>query len=252
MEGWWPIQTMFYAGVLAMFGSLTAELWLIWTWCYMSDMLCSGWGCESATAAKYCVAWGKFRNILPVLTTKRLSPKICSKVCEACVHAAMLHGSETWGPNTPDLQLLHCNDCAIFCINSLRPRQNDRLFVDDIFKSIFLNENVWISIKISLKFVPEGLINNIPALIQIMAWRRLGDKPLSEAMMVNLPTHICVSRPQLINDWLWFTALLAACHGLVVDYNTLYIIHIIPKVLCVKDFNHGLPCNVNNMARDTI
>ena len=144
------------------------------------------------------------------------------------------------------LQLLHCNDCAIFCINSLRPRQNDRLFVDDIFKSIFLNENVWILIKISLKFVPKGLINNIPALIQLMAWRRLGEKPLSESMMVNLPTHICVSRPQWINDWLWFTALLAACHGLVVDYNTL------PKGLCVIGFNHGLPCNVKNMARETI
>ena len=54
----------------------------------------------------------------------------------------------------------------------------------DIFKCIFLNENVWISIKISLKFVPKGLINNIPALVQIMVWRRLGDKPLSEVMMV--------------------------------------------------------------------
>ena len=68
-------------------------------------------------------------------------------------------------------------------ISTLKPRQNGRLFVDDIFKYIFLNENVWILIKISLKFVPKGLINNIPALVQIMAWRLLGDKPLSEAMM---------------------------------------------------------------------
>ena len=68
--------------------------------------------------------------------------------------------------------------------NTLRPRQNGRLFADDIFKYIFVNENVRISIKISLKFVPKRLINNIPALVQIMAWRRLGDKPLSEAMVV--------------------------------------------------------------------
>ena len=46
------------------------------------------------------------------------------------------------------------------------------------------NENIWISIKISPKFVPKGPINNIPALVQIMAWRRPGDKPLSEPMMV--------------------------------------------------------------------
>ena len=45
-------------------------------------------------------------------------------------------------------------------------------FVDDIFKCIFLNKNVWISITISLEFVPDGPINNIPALVPTMAWRR--------------------------------------------------------------------------------
>ena len=84
-------------------------------------------------------------------------------------------------------------------LNTLGPRQNGRHFADDIFKCIFLNENIWISIKSSLKFVPKGPINNIPALVQIMAWRLPGDKPLSEPMMVNLPTHICISRPQWVN-----------------------------------------------------
>ena len=85
------------------------------------------------------------------------------------------------------------------CINTLRPRQNGRHFADDTFKRIFVNENVRILIEISLKFVPKGPINNIPALVQIMAWRRPGDKPLSEPMMVCLPTHICVTRPQWVN-----------------------------------------------------
>ena len=57
-------------------------------------------------------------------------------------------------------------------INTLRPRQNGRHFPDNIFKRIFLNENVWISLKISLNFVPRIRINNIPALVLIMAWRR--------------------------------------------------------------------------------
>ena len=87
----------------------------------------------------------------------------------------------------------------IICIvNSLRPRLNRRRFADDIFKCIFLNENEWISIKISLKFVPKGPINKIPALVQIMAWHRPGDKPLSEPMLISLPTHICVTRPQWV------------------------------------------------------
>ena len=84
-------------------------------------------------------------------------------------------------------------------LNTLRPRQNGRHFPDDIFKRISFNQNVWISIKFSLKFVPEVRINNILALIQIMHWRRPGDKPLSEPMVVSLLTHICVTRPQWVN-----------------------------------------------------
>ena len=83
-------------------------------------------------------------------------------------------------------------------INTLRPKQNGRRFADDTLKRIFLNENMWISINISPKFVPEGSINNIPALVQIIAWCRPGDRPLSEAMMVRLPTHICVTGPQWV------------------------------------------------------
>ena len=61
--------------------------------------------------------------------------------------------------------------------NTPRPRQNGRHFADDVFKYIFMNENVWISFKISLKFVPKGRINNNSALVQIMACRLVGDKP---------------------------------------------------------------------------
>ena len=94
-----------------------------------------------------------------------------------------------------------CNCKFRNVFNSLRPRQNERHFADDIFKCIFLNENVWIPIKISLKFVPQGPINKFTALVQIMAWRRPGDKPLSGPMMVRLPTHICVTRPQWVKFW---------------------------------------------------
>ena len=72
----------------------------------------------------------------------------------------------------------------ILLFNTLRPRQNGRHFPDDIFKGIFVNENLWLSLKISLKFVPNVRIDNIPALVQIRAWRRPGDKPFSEPMMV--------------------------------------------------------------------
>ena len=70
-----------------------------------------------------------------------------------------------------------------------------------IFQTTFWN---WFSsmkmyeYRLKCHFAPSGQINNIPALVQIMAWRRPGDKPLSETMMVSLLTHICVTRPQWV------------------------------------------------------
>ena len=96
--------------------------------------------------------------------------------------------------------LQSCTKRSICGFNTLRPRQNGCHFADDTFKRIFMNENVRISINISLKFVPKGLINIIPALVQIMAWRRPGDKPLSEPMIINLLTYIWVTRPQWVKQ----------------------------------------------------
>ena len=59
----------------------------------------------------------------------------------------------------------------------------DAILAADIFKRISVNEKIRISNQISLKFVPKDLIDNKSALVQVMAWRRISDKPLSEAMM---------------------------------------------------------------------
>ena len=109
---------------------------------------------------------------------------------------------------SPRIAYLHDSDI----INTLRRRWNYHNFADEIFKCISVNENVWISIKISLKFVTKVLINDTPALVQKMAWRRSGDKPLSELMMVSLLTHICVTRLRWVKSmfemkiptWLYF------------------------------------------------
>ena len=80
----------------------------------------------------------------------------------------------------------------------LRPRQRGHHFPDDIFKCIqiyvFKLRFQWVL------FVPKGPIDNIPTLVQMMAWRRPGDKSLSEPMMDNLRTHICVTRSQWVNS----------------------------------------------------
>ena len=60
--------------------------------------------------------------------------------------------------------------------NTLRPRKNCRRSANGISKCIFLNESVWMSLKVSLKFVRKFWIHNVlDILIQIMTWRRPGD-----------------------------------------------------------------------------
>ena len=107
-----------------------------------------------------------------------------------------------------------CETDWLTSFNTLRLRQNGRHFTDDPFKCIFLNETVKISIKLSLNFVPKWPINNIPVLIQVTAWRRPGDKPLPEPMMVKLLTHICISRPQ------WVKVTKYSCTGLKMTQTT--------------------------------
>ena len=68
-------------------------------------------------------------------------------------------------------------------VNTLGPRENGSHLADNILKCISYNENVWISIDVSLKFVAKVSVDNKAALVHIMAWRRPGDKPLSEPKM---------------------------------------------------------------------
>ena len=150
--------------------------------------------------ATYIVSWEREPWNPKHLTLKWLH--LLSKTCQSNSFT-----SQKWSI----LKLLHLLTYVYFIhsqvlkwpenLNSLRPRRNEQHFADDIFKRIFFNENVWISIKISLKFVPKGPINNIPALVQIMACRLNGAKPLSEPMMVGSPTHICVTRPQWVKQF---------------------------------------------------
>ena len=142
----------------------------------------------------------------------------------------------------------HIQCCFIYwwVFNTLRPRQNVRHFPDDIFACIILKENVWISPKIALKFVLKVPVNNIPSLVQIMAWRRPGDTPLSEPMMVSLLTHIGVTRLQWVNFWV--------CIGMtqvlmLTKYNWVHLQWTFVWVGPIKH-SHGFFIIVNSWWRD--
>ena len=74
------------------------------------------------------------------------------------------------------------------------------IFGTKMFKCIFLNENVQISIKISLKFVPKGPINNIPALVQIMVWSQTSY--YLKQWWLSLQMHMHVTWPHWVNIYL--------------------------------------------------
>ena len=86
------------------------------SFCYLGDMISAGGGCALAIATRCSTAWGKFRKLLPILTSKHLSSLARGKVLSACIRcSALLHGSETWAPTAPDLQRLRRNDRTIIC-----------------------------------------------------------------------------------------------------------------------------------------
>ena len=135
------------------------------------------------------------------LTLEERQNRSCShSYCKVIFSPFICYDASVWTPFFGFHELANAiKRVSMNHFNSLRPRQNGRHFADDIFKCIFLNENVWIPIEMSLKVVSKSQINNIPALVQIMAWRRSSDKPFSEPINVSLLTHICVIRPQWIN-----------------------------------------------------
>ena len=80
------------------------------------------------------------------------------------------------------------HDSLNICITAMCTVMNwdkmAEILVDDNFGCIFLNENDRIPILISLKFVPRSPIDNNLAMVQVMAWHPIGDKPLSEPMVI--------------------------------------------------------------------
>ena len=95
--------------------------------------------------------------------TRLISPKLCEGWDMECFCVLKVWSIVNIGRGRAVYYIQTITGAKLF-ITTLRPRQNCRHFADE--------------------FVPKGPINNIPALVQIMAWRRSVDKPLSESMMV--------------------------------------------------------------------
>ena len=95
------------------------KLEVVASFCYLGDMLSAGGGCEMAVTTRVKTAWRKFRELLPVLTSRHLSYKTRGHVYSSCLGSAMLHASETWPLTKTNLQR---NDRALIRqIYSIKP-----------------------------------------------------------------------------------------------------------------------------------
>ena len=89
------------------------KLEVVASFCYLGDMLSAAGGCELSTTTHVKTAWKKFKELLPVLSSRHLSFKTHGHVYSSCVQSAMLHASETWPLTKPNLQRLQRNDWAV-------------------------------------------------------------------------------------------------------------------------------------------
>ena len=104
------------------------KLEVVASFCYLGDMLSAGGGCEMAVTTRVETAWKKFRELLPVLTSRHLSYKTRGHVYSSCVRSAMLHASETWPLTKTNLQCLQRNDRAMIRqICSIKPEDVARV-----------------------------------------------------------------------------------------------------------------------------
>ncbi len=81
--------------------------------CYLGDTVCAGGGCTASVITRCRSAWGKFRELLPILTCRSLSLGIRGKVYNACVRSVLQYASECWALRRDDLMRLIRNDRAM-------------------------------------------------------------------------------------------------------------------------------------------
>ena len=95
---------------------------MVASFCYLGDMLSAGEGCEITVTTCVKTAWKKFRQLLPVLTSRNLSYKTRGQVYSSCMQSAMLHASETWPLTKTNLRRYQRSDrTMIRQICSIKP-----------------------------------------------------------------------------------------------------------------------------------
>ncbi len=129
----------------------TERLEVVPSFCYLGDTLSSGGGCELASITRCRTAWGKFNELLPILTSRSIPITSRGLVYNSCVRSIMLYASETWAPTSSVLHRLQRNDRAMIrwmCGVTTKDQASSqdllgRLQLDDIVKVLRTRRLRW-------------------------------------------------------------------------------------------------------------
>ena len=138
--------------------------------------------------------WRRYNVTSSVIgwTLPRIIPAVCHALYKFCYQGqmtALILINFFWSTKWISLFLNQLFD-------TLRPRPNGQYFVDDIFKGISWNENVWIVVDISLKFIREGPTDNKSSLVRKMTRHRQVSGHYLNQWWSRLPMGICVAQPR--------------------------------------------------------
>ena len=107
--------------------------------CYLGDMISASGGCDLAAITRCKCAWGKFRQLLPLLANRHIPHVVRGRVYSACVRSVMLYGSETWATTVDTISRLRRNDRAMLrwmC----NVKVNDKINSDSILSKLGLQD----------------------------------------------------------------------------------------------------------------
>ena len=80
------------------------------SFCYLGDSMCAGGGCQRAITTRIRCAWGKFRELLPLLTSKSISFLRRGQLFNACVRRALMRAAECWATTKKDMDRIQRTD----------------------------------------------------------------------------------------------------------------------------------------------
>ena len=120
--------------------SATVGLESVDTFCYLGDMLSAEGGVEEAVRCRVRCAWGKFNELMPILTTRGTSLKVKGKIYKACVQSVMMYGSETWAMKVEDTQKLKRTEASMMrrmCGVSLKKHLSNEALREDWVLTVY-------------------------------------------------------------------------------------------------------------------